>query len=157
VQWRVNVECDYELKTLTSRCTFGRIDENYLNNSTIDKAYRLETYRSTGAISSASRQQLRCYFLQRCVFPEGNPPSLDSDKPVDIKTVSDRSFLEKASDKTLEIYQHVMDQVRKRSGPVIELFEVEESRERRVVIGYKMGGTKQFFSALSDLYHFYGL
>jgi glutamate dehydrogenase len=65
--------------------------------------------------------------------------------------------LEKASDKTLEIYQHVMDQVRKRSGPVIELFEVEESRERRVVIGYKMGGTKQFFSALSDLYHFYGL
>jgi glutamate dehydrogenase len=50
-----------------------------------------------------------------------------------------------------------MDQVRKRSGPVIELFEVEESRERRVVIGYKMGGTKQFFSALSDLYHFYGL
>jgi len=95
--------------------------------------------------------------LQRCVFPESNPPSLDSDEPVDIKTVSDRSFLEKASDKTLEIYQHVMDQVRKRSGPVIELFEVEESRERRVVIGYKMGGTKQFFSALSDLYHFYGL
>lgn len=134
-----------------------KIDDQYLDNSTVEKAYRLETYRSTGSISQSSRQQLRCYFVQRCNFPETQPPSLLSDEPVDIKTVSDKGFLEKASDKTLEIYQKVMDQVRKRAGPVIELYEVEESRERRVVIGYKMGGTKQFFSALSDLYHFYGL
>lgn len=134
-----------------------KIDDRYLNNSTVEKAYRLETYRSTGAISSSSRQQLRCYFLERCVFPTTTPPSFDSDGPIDIKTVSDKSFLEKASENTLDIYQQVMDQVRKRSGPVIEMFEVEESRERRIVIGYKMGGTKQFFSALSDLYHFYGL
>jgi len=94
---------------------------------------------------------LRCYFLERCSFPSTTPPSLDSNEPVDIRSVSDKGFLEKASENTLEIYQQVMDQVRMRSGPVIEMFEVEESRERRVVIGYKMGGTKQFFSALSDL------
>lgn len=37
------------------------------------------------------------------------------------------------------------------------MFEVEGSRERRVVIGYRMETTTSYFSALSDLYHFYGL
>ena len=66
-------------------------------------------------------------------------------------------FLEKASENTLEIYQRVMWNVEKRFGPVMEVFEVEGSRERRLVIGYKSGGTKKFFSALSNLYHFYSL
>jgi len=47
--------------------------------------------------------------------------------------------------------------VESRHGPVIEVFEVEGSRERRLVIGYKMGGTSHYFSALSNLYHFYSL
>ncbi|KAE9387379.1 hypothetical protein BT96DRAFT_948403 [Gymnopus androsaceus JB14] len=47
--------------------------------------------------------------------------------------------------------------VEQRYGPVMEVFEVEGSRERRLVIGYKMGGTTAFFSALSNLYHFYSL
>ena len=38
-----------------------------------------------------------------------------------------------------------------------EMFEVEGSRERRIVIGYRMETTTSYFSALSDLYHFYGL
>jgi glutamate dehydrogenase len=68
-----------------------------------------------------------------------------------------------------------MSAVETRFGPVIEVFEVEGSRERRMVIGYKMGGTSKFFrwvceissvvpilmkphfSALSNLYHFYSL
>ena len=75
----------------------------------------------------------------------------------DIHTVSDPVFLEKASPNTIEIYQKVMWNVEKRHGPVIEVFEVEGSRERRIVIGYKMGGTTKFFSALSNLYHFYSL
>jgi glutamate dehydrogenase len=45
--------------------------------------------------------------------------------------------LEKASENTLDIYQAVLSEVERRDGPVIELFEVEDSRERRVVIGYK--------------------
>ena len=75
----------------------------------------------------------------------------------DIRSVSDPIFSEKASENTLEIYQHVMWNVETRYGPVIEVFEVEGSRERRLVIGYKMGGTTKFFSALSNLYHFYSL
>jgi glutamate dehydrogenase len=67
-----------------------------------------------------------------------------------------------------------MSNVEGRYGPVIEVFEVEGTRERRLVIGYKMGDTTNFFrliifyilihriltdpsSALSNLYHFYSL
>ena len=42
-------------------------------------------------------------------------------------------------------------------GPVIEMFEIEGSRERRLVIGYRQLTSTSFFSSLSDLYHFYGL
>lgn len=141
------------------------IDSLYLDNATVDKCYRLETYRSTGSISASAPQQLRCYFVNRCVWAQSPATTNDlkdfenAPKPgtTDIRTVSDVAFLEKASENTLEVYQQVMNQVEKRSGPVIELFEVIESRERRIVIGYKMGTSKSFFSALSDLYHFYGL
>ena len=67
-----------------------------------------------------------------------------------------------------------MSNVEDRYGPVIEVFEVEGTRERRLVIGYRMGDTTNFFrliifymlnyrnltdpsSALSNLYHFYSL
>ncbi|KAG9051658.1 NAD-dependent glutamate dehydrogenase [Tulasnella sp. UAMH 9824] len=137
-----------------------RIDARYLDNSTVEKAYRLETYRSAGQVSQTAPQQLRCYFVSRCEFPTpptDNPKCLNKDGKTDIRLVSDKSFLEKASENTLNVYQDVMWNVEGRFGPVIEMFEVEGTRERRVVIGYKMGGTKNFFSALSDLYHFYGL
>lgn len=134
----------------------GRIDNLYLDASSPEKAFRLETYRSTGAISSTIHQQLRCYFVTRCQFPSSGPTKT-AQGTTDIRSVSDSSFAEKASDNTMEIYQSVMDEVERRDGPVIEMFEVEDSRERRIVIGYKMGGTKGFFSALSALYHFYGL
>jgi hypothetical protein len=59
--------------------------------------------------------------------------------------VSDKTFLERASENTLSIYEHVMAEVESRTGPVIEYYEVEDTQERRVVVGYKMGKTKRFF------------
>ncbi|KAG8732549.1 NAD-dependent glutamate dehydrogenase [Ceratobasidium sp. 414] len=139
----------------------ARIDAQYLDESSAEAAFRLETYRSGGSISATASQQLRCYFVSRCQFPPPDAKKLIKDEDgverTDIRSVSDKSFLEKASDNTLEIYQQVMWNVEERFGPVIEMFEVEGTRERRVVIGYRMRGTKHFFSALSDLYHFYGL
>ncbi|PWN49527.1 putative glutamate dehydrogenase, NAD(+)-specific [Violaceomyces palustris] len=133
-----------------------RIDATYLDKSSIERAYRLETYRSAGSVSAQSKQQLRCYFLAKCDFvepiPAPNSPEFRS-----IRAVSDKIFLTKASENTLAIYQNIMDEVLNRQGPVIDMFEVEGSRERRIVIGYRMGTTNSFFSALSDLYHFYGL
>ncbi|KAJ7600284.1 NAD-specific glutamate dehydrogenase [Mycena floridula] len=135
----------------------ARIDGLFLDNSTPSNAFRLETYRSTGSISVTASQQLRCYFVNKCVFtgpPEGTK---DQNGNTEIRSVSDKGFLEKASENTLEIYQRVICSVEKRDGPVIEVYEVEGTRERRMVIGYKMGGTTRFFSALSNLYHFYSL
>lgn len=136
---------------------FFRIDELYLDKATPDNCYRLETYRSTGSVSANANQQLRCYFISKCNFPKNPPSSSRTDGKTDILTVSDPVFLEKATENTVEIYQNVMWNVEARFGPVIEVFEVEGTRERRLVIGYKMGGTTHFFSALSKLYHFYSL
>ena len=38
--------------------------------STPALAYRLKTYRSAGSISATASQQLRCYFISKCSFPE---------------------------------------------------------------------------------------
>ncbi|KAJ3729441.1 NAD-specific glutamate dehydrogenase [Lentinula raphanica] len=133
-----------------------RIDTLFLDNSSPSNAYRLETYRSAGSISSTASQQLRCYFVSKCVFPD-TPAKKNAEGRTEIRSVSDKSFLEKASENTLEIYQKIMWSVENRYGPVMEVYEVEGTRERRLVIGYKMGGTSKFFSALSNLYHFYQL
>jgi glutamate dehydrogenase len=100
-----------------------------------------------------SHTELRCYFVSVCEFVEPNPKPNESD----IRKVSDKTFLEKVSPNTLEIYSEVMSITLERTGPVIECFEVEGTRERRLVIGYKQGTSKRFFSALSDLYHWYGI
>ncbi|KAF8754975.1 NAD-specific glutamate dehydrogenase [Rhizoctonia solani] len=110
----------------------ARIDGQYLDESTPETAYRLETYRSGGSISANASQQLRCYFVQKCQFPPASAKKTikgeDDIERTDIRTVSDKSFLEKASDNTLEIYQQVMWNVEERYGPVIEMFEVEGTR-----------------------------
>ncbi|CAA7258824.1 unnamed protein product [Cyclocybe aegerita] len=133
----------------------SRIDELFLNNSTPSKAFRLETFRSTGSISATASQQLRCYFVTKCNFPSKS--AVVEGQKTDIRSVSDSAFLDRATKNTLDIYQQVLWNVESRHGPVIEVFEVEGTRERRLVIGYKMGGTSNFFSALSNLYHFYSL
>jgi glutamate dehydrogenase len=140
----------------------ARIDELFLDNSVPSQAYRLETYRSSGSISASSAQQLRCYFVSRCVFPPDaltTPPTPGPDGKIDIdiRTVSDAAFLERATPNTLEIYSRIIKHALTRYGPVIEVFEVEDTRERRLVIGYKSGAPRRLFSALSRLYHYYGL
>ncbi|CAB5139018.1 unnamed protein product [Rhizophagus irregularis] len=131
-----------------------RIDLNYLDVSNTTNAYRLESYRSHGNVTPSVNTQIRCYFVAKCDFVKSNP---SPDEETDIRLVGDRTFLEKATENTLEIYQNVMKAVLKRTGPVIEMFEVEGSRERRLVIGYRQRSTQSFFSAMSDLYHFYEL
>lgn len=142
----------------------------FLDGASVEEGscWRLETFRSSGSISATAPQQLRCYFVTRCKFVSPPPESATKSstgageeklgsgavggeeggkkkKKTDIRTVSDQVFLEKASENTLEIYQRIMWNVESRYGPVIEVFEVEGTRERRMVIGYKMGGTTHLF------------
>ncbi|KAI8343348.1 Glutamate/Leucine/Phenylalanine/Valine dehydrogenase-domain-containing protein [Chlamydoabsidia padenii] len=133
-----------------------KIDETYLDVSTPAKAYRVESYRSIAAESSGQTHSppLRSYFVTKCQFvnPEPTPA-----QETDIFQVADQTFLKKANDHTLKIYSGVMCDVLQRTGPVIKMFEVKGSRERRIIIGYRQRSTKGFFSAMSDLYHYYDL
>jgi len=129
------------------------IDEKFLDNSTPHNAYRVESYRSSSKGGDVT-SQLRSYFVTKCQFQ--NPTPSESQK-TDIKQVGDVSFLKKATDATLKQYEEVIQKVLERTGPVIKADNVQGSRERRLIIGYRQGSTKGFFSAISDLYHYYGL
>lgn len=128
-----------------------RIDEKYLNPSNPEKSYRVESFRSSSQLTTTN-QQLRCYFVYKCDFVN---PSPNSDE-TDLDVVSDKSFLQKVTPNTKAVYQDVVKSVMERTGPVIEMFEVQGTREKRLVIGFKQGSSMGLFSALSDLYHYYG-
>ncbi|KAG2217568.1 hypothetical protein INT45_004921 [Circinella minor] len=131
-----------------------RIDEQYLDQSTASSAYRVESYRSSPTASSTMTPQLRCYFVTKCQFVNPNPTP---EQEMDINQVADQNFLKKATDYTRKIYEDVMKDVLQRTGPVIEMYEVKGTRERRLVVGYRQGSTQGFFAAMSDLYHYYDL
>lgn len=130
-----------------------RIDSKYLDISNRERAYRLETYRSLGTVSSSMKTQLRCYFVTKCQFIN---PDADQNES-DIRKVSDKMFLSKATENTLDLYQKAMTSVLQTNGPVIQLFDIEGTRQKRLIIAYRQQSTQFFFSALSDLYHYYEL
>ncbi|KAJ3088057.1 NAD-dependent glutamate dehydrogenase, partial [Physocladia obscura] len=124
------------------------IDEKYLDAET---PYRVESYRSESTQASSFSTHLRSYFVNRCVFPV--PPKQGD--AFDIKAISDASFSEAMTDVTGKIYSRVIQQALGQSGPVIEVHDVQNSGEKRLVIGYKTGNARLFLSALSDLYKHY--
>ena len=133
-----------------------QMDLKYLDQSSVEdgSCFRLESYRSAGTVSSTHDTTLRCYFLHKCDFL--NPKPTEEQK-FDIRAVSDKSFAEKANEHTLQVYEKIMRSALGRNGPVIEVFDVQGSREKRLVIALKQKTTTSFFSAMSDLYHYYDL
>ena len=111
----------------------NRIDAKYLDVSNRSNAFRLESYRSKGNVSKSHSTQLRCYFIKKCDFITAEPTKAQE---TDIRLVSDKIFLEKATENTIEIYGKIMKNVLVRSGPVIEKFDFPNN-EKRLVIGYK--------------------
>ena len=130
-----------------------RIDAKYIDISTPELSYRVESFRSPNAIPDSKDQQLRCYFVYQCTFENPNPGS----ECIDIEQVGEKRFLQKASTNTKDLYQEIIANVVARTGPVIEMFEIEGSREKRLVVGHRQRAAIGIFSALSDLYHYYGL
>ncbi|KAF3007518.1 NAD-dependent glutamate dehydrogenase [Curvularia kusanoi] len=130
-----------------------RIDTKYLNTSKGDKGYRVESFRSTSPLPGSNDQQLRCYFIYQCEFENPNPGETETD----IEKVGDKRFLQKATANTKAVYQEALEVAVERTGPVIEWFDIEGTRDKRLVIAYKQGSALGMFSALSDLYHYYGL
>lgn len=97
---------------------------------------------------------LTCYsFVYKCDFVNSSP----KEGEVDLSVISDKKFLEKATPNTKEIYANIIAVAVNRSGPVLEFYDVEGTRNKRLVIAYKMGTASGLYSSLSDLYHYYGL
>lgn len=130
-----------------------RIDTKYLDPSKGSRGYRVETFRSSSPLPGGQEQQLRCYFVYQCDFAEPHP----KEGEIDIAKIGDKRFLQKATENTLNVYQQVIEVASQRTGPVIEYFDIEGTREKRLVLAFKQGSALGLFSALSDLYHYYGL
>ncbi|CAO1597371.1 NAD-dependent glutamate dehydrogenase [Xanthoria calcicola] len=129
-----------------------RIDEKYINGSVGGNSYRVESFRSASHLPGEKTQQLRCYFVYKCDFANPNP----GPEETNLDMIGEKRFLQKATQNTKDIYQEIMNHAVARTGPVIETFEIEGSREKRLVIAYRQGSAMGLFSALSDLYHYYG-
>jgi glutamate dehydrogenase len=130
-----------------------RIDKKYLNTSKDNVAYRVESFRSESQLPGSEDQQLRCYFVYQCEFEHPNPGETETN----IDLIGDKRFLQKATKNTKDIYQEILQFAVERTGPVIEYFDIQGSNDKRLVVAYKQGSALGLFSALSDLYHYYGL
>ncbi|KAI1328480.1 NAD-specific glutamate dehydrogenase [Xylariaceae sp. FL0255] len=133
----------------------NRLEAKYLDHTDPNKRFRVETFRSPVSLASgnSSATSLRCYFVYQCQFVDPNPgPEEDR-----LELISDRMFLTKATKNTKLIYSDIIKLAVKRTGPVIEFFDIEGTEEKRLVVAFRSRTARGLFSALSDLYHYYGV
>ena len=129
-----------------------RLERRYLNHK--QDVFRVESFRSVTSDWGKPGQELRTYFVYKCDFVEPNPTK---EQMTDLAKVSDKSFLEKATHNTLGIYDRMIKAVLERYGPVIDVYAITGTKERRLVIGFPRGAVDNFYAAITDLYHYYGL
>jgi glutamate dehydrogenase len=131
-----------------------RLESKYLDGGDTSKRFRVETFRSPSSMGQSDfKATLRCYFVYQCQFVE---PNADP-KETRLEVISDRMFLTKATKNTKQIYQEIIENSVNRTGPVIEVFDIEGSQEKRLVVAFRSRTARGLFSALSDLYHYYGV
>ncbi|KFA64546.1 hypothetical protein S40285_04559 [Stachybotrys chlorohalonatus IBT 40285] len=133
-----------------------RLEAKYLDHQGKTK-YRVETFRSPAAIgaSPSSKATLRCYFVYQCLFKQS--PEQTDPKETRLEVISDHGFWQKATKNTKQVYQEIIEQSVHRTGPVIEVYDIEGSAEKRLVVAFRTRTARGLFSALSDLYHYYGV
>ncbi|RWA12014.1 hypothetical protein EKO27_g3095 [Xylaria grammica] len=133
----------------------NRLEAKYLDHTDPDKRFRVETFRSPVSLSNdqSSNTSLRCYFVYQCQFVDSRPEPDETR----LEVIGDRMFLTKATKNTKLIYHDIIKLAVTRTGPVIEVFDIEGSEERRLVVAFRSRTARGLFSALSDLYHYYGV
>jgi glutamate dehydrogenase len=133
-----------------------RLESKYLDHAGSSK-FRVETFRSPSNLgaSPSSRASLRCYFVYQCVF--GTDPATVDPKETNLELISDKGFWAKATTNTKQVYQDIINLAVDRTGPVIEVFDMEGYAEKRLVVAFRSRTARGLFSALSDLYHYYGV
>ncbi|KAH8821561.1 NAD-specific glutamate dehydrogenase [Xylogone sp. PMI_703] len=134
-----------------------RLEDKYLDTTAGgNKCFRVETFRSPGKVSDGkltTKATMRCYFVYQCLFVDSNP----SPNETRLEVIADRMFLAKATNNTKQIYQEIIEVAVDRTGPVIEVFDIEGSKEKRLVVAFRRRTALGMFTALSDLYHYYGV
>lgn len=132
-----------------------RLEQKYLDGAPVDRKFRVETFRSPSNLTGtpSSKATIRCYFLYQCNFVNPNPDPSETNLAV----ISDKMFLAKATKNTISIYQEIVELAIARTGPVIEVFDIEDTDEKRLVVAFRSKSAVGLFSALSDLYHYYGV
>ncbi|KAI2642764.1 NAD-specific glutamate dehydrogenase [Xylaria nigripes] len=133
----------------------NRLEAKYLDHADPDKRFRVETFRSPVSLSNdkSSATSLRCYFVYQCQFVDSRPDPNETR----LEIISDRMFLTKATKNTKLIYHDIIKLTVSRTGPVIEVFDIEGAEEKRLVVAFRTRTARGLFSALSDLYHYYGV
>ncbi|KAI0841452.1 NAD-specific glutamate dehydrogenase [Hypoxylon sp. FL0890] len=133
----------------------NRLEAKYLDHADPNKRFRVETFRSPGTLSHdpSSKASLRCYFVYQCMFVDPNPDPTETR----LEIISDRMFLTKATKNTKQVYDDIIKLAVTRTGPVIEVFDIEGTEEKRLVVAFRSRTARGIFSALSDLYHYYGV
>ncbi|KAK4650302.1 NAD-dependent glutamate dehydrogenase [Podospora pseudocomata] len=132
-----------------------RLESKYLDGGDTSKRFRVETFRSPGVLGqdANSKATLRCYFVYQCQFVDANADPMETR----LEVISDRMFLAKATKNTKVIYQEIIESAVRRAGPVIEVYDIEGTPEKRLVVAFRSRTARGIFSALSDLYHYYGV
>lgn len=132
----------------------SRLENKYLDGN-LSTRFRVETFRSPGVLGDKAdaKASLRCYFVYECQFVEPNADPTETR----LEVISDRMFLAKATSNTKQIYREIIELAVSRAGPVIEVFDIEGSEEKRLVVAFRSRTARGIFSALSDLYHHYGV
>ncbi|SPO02886.1 probable NAD-specific glutamate dehydrogenase [Cephalotrichum gorgonifer] len=133
-----------------------RLESKYLDHAGNTK-FRVETFRSPGVLGASpdSKSTLRCYFVYQCLFKK-SPEETDPNE-TDLELISDQGFWQKATANTKQIYQETINLAVSRTGPVIEVYDLEGSEEKRLIIAFRSRTARGLFSELSDLYHYYGV
>ncbi|KAK7966512.1 NAD-specific glutamate dehydrogenase [Apiospora aurea] len=127
-----------------------RLEAKYLDHVGT-KRFRVETFRSPGTLSESpnSKASLRCYFVYQCQFVDSNPPPDETR----LEVIADRMFMTKATKNTKFIYQDIIALAVSRTGPVIEVFDIEDSpREasgRSVPLPHREG-TRKYVEQFSN-------
>ncbi|KAH9892917.1 NAD-specific glutamate dehydrogenase-like protein [Xylariomycetidae sp. FL2044] len=132
-----------------------KLEAKYLDHTDPETRFRVETFRSPVTISGdpSSKTSLRCYFVYQCQFVDTRPDPNETR----LEVISDRMFLTKATKNTKQVYAEIIKLAVSRTGPVIEVFDIEDSDEKRLVVAFRSRTARGIFSALSDLYHYYGV
>ncbi|WBW72588.1 NAD-dependent glutamate dehydrogenase Gdh2 [Schizosaccharomyces osmophilus] len=136
------------------------ISKRYLDNPNDDApSFRIESFTSTANIDRASTENsnISTFLVNKCNFVDPSDNLSSNQKIPKIACVSDKTFLEKASEHTIQTYQNIMDTVLTRFGPAVGVFKHQQRSEIRLVIGYRRGSIMRFYPSISNLLRYYGL